>query len=157
MCDEELKQNVSDEVLGVVENMWSAVKNMEGEPKVCRAAIGAIYYAVFHSAKALLFGCGIETESHEDVQRQFALHFGKPGIFPRNASKVISALMTDRHNADYKLYIPLDAADVAEDAKKAVEHLARFAEVMRENGFATVLEEREFDAAFARFCRLADD
>lgn len=46
---------------------------------------------------------------------------------------------------------------VVENAKKAVEHLARFAEVMREYGFATVLEQRRFDDAFTLFRRLADD
>lgn len=46
-----------------------------------------------------------------------------------------------------------DVLGVVENAKKAVEHLARFTEVMREYGFATVLEQRRFDDAFALFRR----
>lgn len=154
MSDEELNQNVVDEVGGVIENMRSAIRNMDGDPKLCRSAVSAIYYAVFHSCKAMLFGCGVEATSHEDVQRQFALHFGKSGVFPKHASKAISDLMAGRHDADYKLYVPLDESDVAEAAGKAVEHLTRFAEVMRENDFGSVLDEAKFDAVLGDFRRL---
>lgn len=156
MSDEELKQNVSDCVAAAVEKMWLAVRSMDGERKLCRSAISATYFAVFNASKALLFACGIDTTSHEDVQRQFALHFVRSGTFPKYTSKHISELMSERHNADYKLYIPLGESDVAEDVKKAVEQFVRFEQVMRENGFGDVLEQHGFEEALAGFRSLAD-
>lgn len=155
MSDEALNENVSSEAKAAVDEMWSAFKNMDGEPKLCRQAIAAAYYAVYHSSKALLYACGIDTDSHEDVQRQFALHFVKPGTFPKYTSKHISELMTERHNADYRLYIPLGESDVAEDVQKALEQLVRFEEVMRENGFGAVLDRHGFGAALTKFRSLA--
>lgn len=156
MSDEEVNQNVSDEVGGVVENMLSALRNMEGTPKLCRSAISCIYYAVFHSEKALLSGCGVDARSHEDVHRQFSLHFGKSGIFPKHAAKAISDLMSDRQNADYKLFIPLDESDVAEAARKGFDHLQRFEEVMKDNGFGNILDQHNFGTVLKRFCGLTD-
>ncbi|MCD8387559.1 MAG: hypothetical protein LUD17_11825 [Bacteroidales bacterium] len=39
-----------------------------------------MYYACFYAAIALLLSRGIETKSHEGVQRMLGLHFIKPGL-----------------------------------------------------------------------------
>lgn len=64
-------------------------------------AVSRLYYALFHTIKALLLSGGIEPKSHEGALTLFTKHFVKPGIFTTTDSHIFSRLMKYRIEADY--------------------------------------------------------
>ncbi|MGQ0651553.1 MAG: HEPN domain-containing protein [Betaproteobacteria bacterium] len=93
----------------------SAMNNLAGPyGKQYRSCIADLYYATFHAATALLASRGLRARTHDAAQELLALHFVKPAALGAEAIKRMNALMERRHSADYKTYVPIDAADVAE-------------------------------------------
>lgn len=82
-------------------------------------AISRAYYAVFHSAKALLQYVGIETKSHEGLKQMFGLHLVEPGLVERKMGRILNNLKEDRENGDYALITYFDKKDAQDVIKKA--------------------------------------
>lgn len=66
------------------------------------------YFASFHAAQGLLAAHGIETATHEGVQRLIGLHFVVPGLMSKEAGRALSALLSRRHEADHRLLVNID-------------------------------------------------
>jgi len=77
-----------------------------------RKCIANLYYAAFHTVRALLLSHGLEAKTHEGVQRLFAAHFVKPGAFDRSHLKTLGQLEADRLRADYQGFHQFEAEDV---------------------------------------------
>lgn len=73
-----------------------------------RQAVTRMYFAGFHAAQGLLGAHGIEAATHEGVQRLIGLHFVVPGLLPKEAGRAMSALLSRRHEADYRLLVDVD-------------------------------------------------
>lgn len=58
----------------------------------------------------MLAAHGIETVTHEGVQRLIGLHFVVPGLLPKEVRRAMSALLSRRHEADYRLLVEVDAS-----------------------------------------------
>jgi uncharacterized protein (UPF0332 family) len=80
---------------------------------VHRKCISNLYYAAFHAVRALLFGHGMESWTHEGTQRLFAAHFVRPGSFDREHLNTLGQIEADRHRADYQGFHQFEAEDVA--------------------------------------------
>ena len=64
-------------------------------------AISRAYYAVLHSARAILATVNIEPTSHDGAVAMFGLHFVKEGLIDRKYSKIFGRLRAAREKSDY--------------------------------------------------------
>lgn len=72
-----------------------------------RQAVTRLYFSASHAAHGLLAAHGIETATHEGVQRLIGLHFVVPGLLPKEAGRALSTLLARRHEADYRLLVDI--------------------------------------------------
>jgi uncharacterized protein (UPF0332 family) len=94
-----------------------------------RQAVTRAYFAVFHTAQALLAAHGMQATTHEGVQRLIGLHFVMPGLVPKEAGRALSSLQARRHEADYRLLVDVDQSAwlaARADAAAALEALGRY-------------------------------
>ncbi|MDI6765256.1 MAG: HEPN domain-containing protein [Bacteroidota bacterium] len=63
-------------------------------------AVSRLYYAIFHTMKALLLSEGSEPKTQEGALTLFAKHFVKTGVFAPQDSHTFSRLMKYREEAD---------------------------------------------------------
>ena len=111
----EIAQAVAAELEAANGRLASAMNNLAGPYGAqYRSCIADLYFATFHAATALLAAKGLRARSHEAAQELLALHFVKPAALPADTTRKLNALMDRRHTADYKSYVPVEAADVAE-------------------------------------------
>jgi uncharacterized protein (UPF0332 family) len=82
-------------------------------------ATSCAYYAVFHTAQALLATVGVAAETHADVLSQVALHFVKDGPLPEGSSRLLSLLQNDRLLADYGVRREITRGTALADAREA--------------------------------------
>jgi uncharacterized protein (UPF0332 family) len=82
-------------------------------------ATSCTYYAVFHTAQALLATIGVAAETHAGVLSQVALHFVKDGPLPEGSSRLLSLLQNDRLLADYGVRREITRATAVTDAREA--------------------------------------
>ena len=109
-----IDKTVADEVLAATSCMIAAMNALTGPyGRAYGRCVSDLYYACFHLCSALLASRGIESRSHEAVQKLIALHFVKPAALPRETTARLNELMDKRHAADYKPYIPIGAQDIA--------------------------------------------
>jgi len=111
-----------DELALLLDELRSFAANRDAG--IHRKCITNLYFAAFHSVRALLFWYGFETKSHEGTQRLFAAHFVKPGVMQRAHLKCLARLESDRLRADYQGFYRFDAQDVA-DSRGCVAALVR--------------------------------
>jgi len=74
-------------------------------------SVASAYYALYHSAKALLLMKGVDPRTHEGVERMFSLYYIKTGEFDMNIGKAIGRLMKMRQEADYFPEVPFTPDD----------------------------------------------
>ena len=68
--------------------------------------LSALYYAYFHTVKALLYKKGFDPKSHEGVYTMLNLHFIKPGVFDKKFSRLFEKLHKNREIVDYNPIAP---------------------------------------------------
>ncbi|HEY3285050.1 MAG TPA: HEPN domain-containing protein [Armatimonadota bacterium] len=64
-------------------------------------AIGRAYYAMLHSAQALLLGKGLTFSKHSAVAAAFGHHFAKPGLVPQHLHRCLLDAADMRVESDY--------------------------------------------------------
>ena len=87
-------------------------------------AVSRAYYAVFHSAQALLLNEGLKAESHSGVRHMFGLHFIKEGKIDKKFAKYLKDLKEDREAGDYGILSMIEEDDAKEAIVEAEEFLA---------------------------------
>lgn len=84
-------------------------------------AASRAYYAMFHSAKAILSEMGISPKSHEGVVKSFGEHIIKTGILPKTLGEKLRRAKDLREKGDYSPHYttPEDVAKtLVEDAEE---------------------------------------
>ena len=110
----EIAETVAHEIEASRGCVAAAMNNLAGPfGKEYRSCVKEMYFACFHMATALLASKGIHAKSRDAIQQLLALHFVKPAVMPADTAKKYNALMEQRHVADYKTFIPIDASDIA--------------------------------------------
>ena len=85
--------------------------------------VSRAYYAVFHSAQALLISIGIKAESHSGVRHLFGLYFIKNKKFAKKFGRYLRILKDERENGDYGIFTLINKNDAKEAIKQAKEFL----------------------------------
>jgi uncharacterized protein (UPF0332 family) len=86
------------------------------------------YYAVFHAAKALLLKKkGLSPQTHEGVERMFALYFVRRGEIPPAVARTLGVLQKLREEADYEPEVVI----AREEAQEALERAHGFIQAVR--------------------------
>jgi uncharacterized protein len=83
-------------------------------------AASRAYYAVFHSARALLMSIGIEARSHKGIVSTIGEHFVRPGRISSGMGRLVSRMQRDREDADYStgaVFTIQEAAQMISDAE----------------------------------------
>jgi uncharacterized protein (UPF0332 family) len=101
-------------------------------------AISRLYYAVFYAMTAALLTKNISVSKHTGVISNFNQHFIKPGIFPKNFSKIISRLSRERQVGDYGFYIDITEDEIHKDLKSAQNIIEEIKGYLGKEGFLTI-------------------
>jgi len=91
-----------------------------------RMAVIALYSAMFHCTRALLYRDGIKEKSHYAVARYLEYEYVEKGIIDRKYVLVRDILRDYRHESLYSLI----TADADTDLKEYIESCRQFIEVM---------------------------
>ena len=93
-----------------------------------RLAVGRVYFAAFHAARARLFAENLEPKTHAGVQHLFNLTFVKPGKYEASLSQLLARLQKYREDADYSTSFVVDATRVENElglVREFVERMRR--------------------------------
>jgi len=82
-------------------------------------SISSSYYAIFHSARALLAIENVLAKSHTGVISLFSLHFIKTGKIDKVFSKILSEAFNKRNESDYLDFFLANEKDATEQLKSA--------------------------------------
>ena len=86
------------------------------------AAANRAYYAIFHSARAVLAIDGEDRKRHSGVIAYFREHYIKSGVFDKIYSYILQNAFEIRQEADYEDFYILSK----EEAVQQVENAERF-------------------------------
>ncbi len=93
------------------------------------------YYACFYAIEALLLTKQLSFSKHSGVIAAFNQHFIKPGIFPKDFSKMLERLFRDRQMGDYGYDPSISAEEANEDVHVAQRIVESIVDHLRQNGF----------------------
>ena len=87
------------------------------------AAANRAYYAIFHSARAILALDGEDRKRHSGVISYFQKHYIKTQIFEKRYSYILQNAFEIRQEADYEDFYVLSKEDVFQQISNAEEFL----------------------------------
>ena len=87
------------------------------------SAVSRLYYALFHTAQALLETKSLSFSSHRAVISAYGQHFARTGELDPRFHKVLLNAFNQRQLGDYAVESGLQAKDVAELTQAAHEFL----------------------------------
>lgn len=140
-----LKHEVANCLTLLEEELRSFVVNARAG--LFRKAIANLYYATYSATCAILWSKGIRAESYDGAQSMLSLHFVKAGVFARETTKKLNALMADRHAADYKGDVQFGAEDVANHRAWVVDFVSRAMQLLKAGSVNA--DTRQIDEALA--------
>lgn len=106
------------------------------ESELYEDALSRAYYAVLHSAKAVLMAEGIQIKSHRGVRRLFGQHLVKPAKIKNEYAKILNTLQDLRFQADYDAMYSADRETAQELVSKAEKFLDEMRRILVERGFS---------------------
>lgn len=89
------------------------------ELKMFDTAANRSYYAIFHSARALLALSGKDFKKHSGVISCFQMDYIKTGIFDRELSDIIKSAFSLRVESDYEDFFIISHDDVMKQVEEA--------------------------------------
>lgn len=93
------------------------------------------YYAAFYAIEAILLTKNLSLSKHAGVIAAFNQHFIKPGIFPKEFSKMIERLFRDRQTGDYGFELSISEEEVNEDVQMAEKLIGSIEVYLIQNSF----------------------
>lgn len=81
--------------------------------KRTNAAISRSYYAMFHSAQAVLLTENVIAFTHQGVNVQFNKYFIKKGIFEKEITTAYNKILDQRFKSDYEIGFNANTEDAA--------------------------------------------
>jgi len=88
-----------------------------------RSAANRIYYAISHSARALLTSLGIECKSHSGVISKFGECIVNENLTERKYGKYLNQAFNLRQKSDYQVIIEINETEIDELLKNAEEFI----------------------------------
>lgn len=95
-------------------------------------SVGASYYAIFSSIRALLMIKGINPKTHEGAIKQFNLHFIRDKKFPQTANKIIREAKLIREHSDYGDFFIVERQTAEMYIEESEKFIKRCEEVLTE-------------------------
>ena len=98
------------------------------------SSVSRTYYAMFHSAQAMLLTKNLSFSSHKGVISAFGEHFVKTGIFSRELGRELNRALEKRQISDYAYTFVIsreEAEEILENGKKFVEKIVQHLEEKR--------------------------
>lgn len=93
------------------------------------------YYAAFYAIEAILLTKDLSLSKHAGVIAAFNQHFIKPGIFPKEFSKMIERLFRDRQTGDYGFELSISEEEANEDVLMAEKLIGSIEAYLIQNSF----------------------
>ncbi len=97
-------------------------------------AASRLYYAAFHFASAALLMLGVEVATHRALMSLFSLHLIKPGLIDVESARILSNLMSLRHQADYNRHFEMDAEGARQERARAQRLIDELRAFLRSRG-----------------------
>lgn len=82
-----------------------------------RLSLNRSYYSIFHAIRAICAYDGFDSSKHSGLIAYFNKNYVKPGIFPRETSKLISGAYKMREKSDYEDFYIASREDAENQAK----------------------------------------
>ncbi len=84
-------------------------------------SVNRSYYAMFHTAQALLLTKEIINHTHKGVIMQYSKHFVQTGIFDKNTGRTFAKMQDERERSDYEIGFKASQNDAQEAYEQAKE------------------------------------
>lgn len=126
---EEPSRNFVKASLERAEKALKSAKLLEENGELEDAASRA-YYAMFHSARALLFSKGVSARTHSGTISLFGEKIVRQGILNEEFADMLRKAFDLRQKSDYELYTELDAKLVNEVIKNAEKFIKKARELL---------------------------
>jgi len=94
------------------------------------SSVSASYYAIFHSARALLGAEGVVTKKHSGVIHQFSEHFIKTGRIDPDYGKILTYAFKNRNDSDYLDLYYAEPSEAEVQLKNARKFLSKVTDVL---------------------------
>jgi uncharacterized protein (UPF0332 family) len=127
---EETSRNFVVASLERAEKALKSAKLLEENGELEDAASRA-YYAMFHTARALLFSKGMSAKTHRGTISLFSEKIVKQGILHEEFADMLRKAFDLRQKSDYELYAELSVELVKEVIKNAEKFIAKVKELIK--------------------------
>ena len=87
-------------------------------------AANRLYYAIFHSIRAVLLTIGYSSRKHSGIIAEFRQRYIKTEVFPPEFSDIINNAFNMRNNSDYEDFFIVSKEDVIKQIENAKTFLA---------------------------------
>ncbi len=125
---DEVERNLSKYRLEKAKECLDSAKLTYGAGQFATAA-NRSYYAIFHSARAVLALDGIDRKKHSGVISYFQEHYIKTKVFDKQFSYIIKNAFMVRQESDYEDFYIISKEDLEEqiaDAEKFVLEVEKY-------------------------------
>lgn len=102
------------------------------------------YYAMFYALLALLATRQLSTSKHSGAIGLFDREFVKPGLFPRELSRVLHLAFNRRQSYDYGELIEIDEAGAFQTVQDAQRFITAIERLLKSEGYLPESETGEF-------------
>lgn len=89
------------------------------EMEMYDTAANRSYYAIFHTARAVLALDGLDFKKHSGVISNFQMRYIKTGIFDKQLSNIIKSAFSLRTESDYEDFYVISKTDVESQVSEA--------------------------------------
>lgn len=96
-------------------------------------AANRLYYALFHSVKALLISDRHEVGTHRGTVGLFSLYYVKTGIFTKEEGRLYARLQTLREEGDYNCFIDVAREDIESYIEPTQQLITKIKDYIRQN------------------------
>lgn len=97
-------------------------------------AVSRAYYAMFYAAHAALLAKRVTVSKHQAVIAEFGRHYAKTGELDRSLHRTLIDAFDERQQADYDVFLTLDAEQVSERIAEAGQFIEAVRSRLREDG-----------------------
>jgi len=130
------EEEIKKEIERGAKSLRSAKKLFEEE--LFEDAISRSYYAILHTAKAVLLMEDVKVASHEAVKRLFGKHLIKTKKIESKYSKILREEQDDRYLADYDVAFYPEPARVQKRIEDAEDFLETMTKYLEEKGLVDI-------------------
>ena len=117
MCNQKNKDLAMYRLNKAKQDLADAKRTLE--LKMYDTAANRSYYAIFHSARAILALDGQDYKKHSGVISNFQKNYIKTGIFDKSMSNIIKSAFDIRNETDYEDFYVVPKEDVIRQVAEA--------------------------------------